>query len=68
MIKFDSEKSLEEFIFDSFNEDGVCLIDGEEYDDCIRQLNTFDYGVPDLVFTRSYDSSPGGHLQRNTYS
>lgn len=52
MILFDSEKSLEQFIIDEFNNEGICIIDGDEYDECISQFDTKTYGIPDLLFIR----------------
>ncbi len=54
MIKFESEKHLEMFIADCFDSDNVCLIDNEEYDECVSQFDTKSYGMPDLVFHSTY--------------
>lgn len=54
MIKFESEKHLELFIYSHFDKTGECLIDGCLYDSCVTQMVIGDYGIPDLVF---YDES-----------
>ena len=53
MIKFESEKHLENFIVDCFNDDGICIVNDEEYKSLKQQFNAGDYGVPDLVFYSS---------------
>lgn len=50
MIKFESEKDFENFILECFEDDGLCIITDETYDDCISQFDTRSYGIPDLVF------------------
>lgn len=50
MIKFETENDLEMLLYQSFKEDGLLLVNGEFYDDCIRQFDTKSYGIPDLVF------------------
>lgn len=53
MIKFESEKKLENFIVDCFNEDGIFIVNDEEYDHLEQQFDAGKYGVPDLVFYSS---------------
>lgn len=53
MIKFESEKCFEDFLYKEFQEDGICLVNDEEYQDCIKQFNTGSYGIPDLVYYSS---------------
>lgn len=50
MIKFESEKHLEDFIYNYYKETGKCLIDDQEYGFCSRQFRAGPYGVCDLVF------------------
>lgn len=52
MIKFESERSFEQFLFDRFNEDGLFLGVDEHFDSCYRQFDTKGYGICDLVFVR----------------
>lgn len=54
MIKFESEKHLELFIYGHFDKSGECLIDDSHYDACISQFDTCGYGIPDLVFFNDY--------------
>lgn len=54
MIKFDSEKHLELFIYNHFNKTGECLVDDSEYEHCISQFDTCGYGITDLVFFNDY--------------
>lgn len=48
-IVFDSEKELEDWIFNKYQEDGIVCIDGTEPDHLIRQMNLGVYGICDLV-------------------
>ncbi|QZI91520.1 hypothetical protein PODOV087v1_p0015 [Vibrio phage 431E45.1] len=50
MIKFESEKHLEDFIFGEFKNNFECIITGEVFNNCKRQLHIGAYGIPDLVF------------------
>jgi hypothetical protein len=50
MIKFESEKKLEEFIADCFHENSHCIVCGDYYEGLVRQFNAGEYGIPDLVF------------------
>tara|TARA_B100000678_G_C18228596_1_gene509843 strand:+ start:5133 stop:5762 length:630 start_codon:yes stop_codon:yes gene_type:complete len=50
MISFDSEKSLEDFIFSYHQKTGLFVFDKEKYDICLRQVNLGGYGIADLVF------------------
>lgn len=55
MIRFESEKSLENFIVDQFKVDKKCIINDESYDSCISQFSFGDYGIPDLIFHSKED-------------
>ena len=55
-IIFDSEKELEDWIFNKYQEDGVCCIDGNEPQHLIRQMNLGVYGICDLVSFSVYKS------------
>lgn len=50
MIKFESEKCLEEFIANCFSDDSICIINDESYQNLSQQFDTGCYGIPDLVF------------------
>lgn len=50
MISFDSEKSLEDFIYNHWRETGRFIADGKEYQVCLRQVNLGGYGIADLIF------------------
>ena len=52
MIRFDSEKSFEQFLFDQFNEKKEFIVRDEYYDECYRQFSVGSYGICDLVFVR----------------
>lgn len=53
-IVFDSEKELEDWIFNKYQEDGVVSIDGNEPQHLIRQMNLGAYGICDLVSLSVY--------------
>lgn len=55
-IVFDSEKELEDWIFNKYQEDGVVCIDGSEPEHLIRQMNLGVYGICDLVSFSVYKS------------
>lgn len=57
MIKFDSERSLEDFIFGEFKSANECAITDEEYANCYRQFDTKGYGVCDLVYVSAQQVS-----------
>jgi hypothetical protein len=48
MIKFESEKHLEDFICESLD-DGVCVVDNIDFDTYKRQYKCGSYGVADIV-------------------
>lgn len=48
-MKFDSEKELEDLVFDQYNESSEVIIDGSCPDFLFRQLSLGDYGICDLV-------------------
>lgn len=48
MIKFESEKHLEDFICENLNE-GICIIDNIDFDTYKRQYKCGNYGVADIV-------------------
>jgi hypothetical protein len=48
-IVFDSEKELEDWIFNKYQEEGVCCIDDTYPQNLIRQMNLGVYGICDLV-------------------
>lgn len=50
MIKFESEKHLENFFVQHFDSTGECIIDDQKFDDLKQQLNIGSYGIPDLVY------------------
>ena len=54
MIKFESERSFEDFLQNEFNSTGMCPITDEEFDSCYRQFDTKSYGICDLVYVSSY--------------
>lgn len=54
MIKFDSERSLEDFIFGEFETSNECVITGDEFTNCYRQVDTKGYGICDLVYVSSF--------------
>ena len=63
MIKFESEKHLEDFITQQFNNDGLCIVDGEQYEHMERQFTAGLYGVVDLVFYSSYTAQDWNGLE-----
>lgn len=48
-IVFDSEKELEDWIFDKYNEGNGCVIDDTCPQHLLRQVNLGSYGICDLV-------------------
>lgn len=48
MIKFESEKHLEDYICESLDE-GFCLIDNIDFDTYKRQYRCGEYGIADIV-------------------
>jgi hypothetical protein len=48
-IDFPSEKVIEDYIYKSLYEDGVCPISGEFFDLCFRQHQISSYGIPDII-------------------
>lgn len=55
MLKFDSEKSLEDFVYVHFLERNECLIDKQMYEFCGRQVSLDKYGTIDLLFGNCRD-------------
>jgi len=56
VISFDNEKSLEDFICNSFHKTGKFICDQYDYDYLFRQVTLGSYGISDLIFVRiEYD-------------
>lgn len=62
MISFDNEKSMEDFIFGYYEDTGLFIADGEEYDICLKQYRLDEYGVSDLIFIK-YSMCEEGELK-----
>jgi hypothetical protein len=60
MIKFVSEKSLENFIVSHFNDTGMCILTDEQYESVFQQYNIGVHGIPDLVFISKEHPQEGG--------
>lgn len=52
MIKFESEKHLENFFVKHFEDTGECLINDIHYHDLTQQLNIGSYGITDLIYSK----------------
>lgn len=55
MLRFDSEKCLEDFVHGHFLEHNECLIDKAKYEFCGRQVSLDKYGTIDLLFGNYVD-------------
>ena len=67
MLKFDSEKSLEDFVHNYFVENEQCLIDKRTYQFCGRQFQTKGYGTIDLLFGSFWKDKSKGDEDQAVY-